>query len=474
MTLAGRLSLFFLAALAVVLVGFSASLYGLSHHHLFRQLDERCASTLDVLTAPVEDEQGGLEWEPGERLLPPVRAGGDGALVWAVLDDQGRHLHGSPAVDLPPLADEDDRADVTWQGAPWRFARCALRSKSPAGPGDGQGKRYRALVFVVGVPVGPVRGTLRTLALALAALALVLWCSAALVGRRLCRRALAPVVRMAQTARALTAADLDRRLPDPGTGDELADLAAAFNDLLTRLAQAFGRQRRFTGEASHQLRTPLTALLGQIEVALRRERPAEEYRRVLAAVRQQGERLRQLVDVLLFLARADAEAGLPETERLDLGAWLADHLQSWREHPRAADIRLVPAEAPSGPLWVRAHAGLLGQALDNLLDNACKYSSAGSPILLRAWRQDGEARLAVEDRGRGIGAADLPHVFDPFFRSAEARRRGVGGVGLGLAVTARIAQALGGRVEVTSEPGRGSCFVLALGAADGCDATPEN
>jgi heavy metal sensor kinase len=468
MTLAGRLSLFFLAALAVVLVGFSASLYGLARHHLFQQLDERCASALDTLTAPVEDEPGGLDWDAGERLLPPARTFGDGSLVWAVFDGQGRRVPSSPAVDLPagqaePLqTEESERTDVTWGGAPWHFARRTLRSKSALGPTEEQGKRYRVLVFVVGLPVMPVQETLRTLALVLAALSLVLWCSAALVGQRLCRRALAPVTRMAQTARALSAADLDRRLPDPGTGDELADLGAAFNDLLTRLAEAFDRQRRFTGEASHQLRTPLTALLGHVEVALRRERPVEEYRRVLGGVQKQAERLRQLVDMLLFLARADAEAGPPETERLDLGAWLADHLGSWREHPRAADIRLVQADAPSGPLWVRAHAGLLGQALDNLLDNACKYSDPGTAVMLRVWLAEGEVRLAVEDHGHGIGAEDLPHVFDPFFRSAEARRLGVGGVGLGLAVTARIVQALGGRIEVASEPGRGSRFVLAL------------
>jgi heavy metal sensor kinase len=477
MTLAGRLSLFFLAALAIVLVGFSASLYGLSRYHLLHQLDARCGAVLDTLTAPVEDEPGGLEWEAGERL-PPARAGGDGTLVWAVFDRRGRRVPGSPAVDLPagltePLAtEEDSRADVTWEGAPWRFARRTLRSRSAGdnattagGPGAERPRRYRVLVFVVGLPVGPVWGTLRTLAVVLAALSLVLWCSAALVGRWLCRRALAPVTRMARTARTLTADDLDRRLADPGTGDELSDLGAAFNDLLTRLAEAFRRQRRFTGEASHQLRTPLTALLGQVEVALRRERPAEEYRRVLETVQKQGERLRQIVDLLLFLARADAGSGPPQTETLDLGAWLADHLRSWGEHPRSGDILAVRAGAHLGPLWVRAHAGLLGQVLDNLLDNACKYSAAGSPVRLRAWRQEGEVRLAVEDRGHGIGAEDLGHVFDPFFRSAEARRCGVAGVGLGLAVTARIVEALGGSIEATSEPGRGSCFVVALPCA---------
>jgi signal transduction histidine kinase len=268
---------------------------------------------------------------------------------------------------------------------------------------------------------------------------------------------------MAAAARTVSAADLGQRLPTPGTGDELDDLGRAFNDLLGRLQESFERQRRFTGDASHQLRTPLAALLGQIEVALRRDRNPEEYRRVLASVRGEAGRLGQLVDTLLFLARADAEARAPETERFDLCAWLGQHLGTWASHPRAADLQPEPAE---GPLWVRAHPALLGQALDNLLDNACKYSPPGSPVHVRTW-EDGEAVcLGVEDQGDGIAAEDLPHVFEPFYRAAQARERGVGGVGLGLAVAARIVVAGGGRLTAHSEAGQGSRFTIRLPRAD--------
>jgi signal transduction histidine kinase len=111
---------------------------------------------------------------------------------------------------------------------------------------------------------------------------------------------------------------------------------------------------------------------------------------------------------------------------------------------------------------VQAHPALLGQAVDNLLDNACKYSSAGSPIVLRIWRQGEGICLAVEDQGDGIAAEELPHVFDPFFRSPQVRQRGIGGIGLGLAVTSRIVAAFGGRVEAHSQPRQGSRFVITL------------
>src|SRR5262249_51255839 len=143
-------------------------------------------------------------------------------------------------------------------------------------------------------------------------LSLTVWLVALFVGRALCRRALVPVRRMAASAADMDAADLGRRLPAAGTRDELDELSKAFNNLLDRLQESVERQQRFTGDASHQLRTPLTAILGQLEVALRRQRPVEEYEQVLTTVRQKAEHLRRIVESLLFLARADAEARLPD------------------------------------------------------------------------------------------------------------------------------------------------------------------
>ncbi len=273
---------------------------------------------------------------------------------------------------------------------------------------------------------------------------------------------------MARAATATTAADLGQRLPAPGTGDALDDLGRAFNGLLDRLNEAFvrlneahDRQGRFAGDASHQLRTPIAALLGQVQVALRRDRSTEEYKRFLDRVQSEGTRLRQIIESLLLLARP--EAAQPEPMVIDLRNWVPDHLERWASHARAADLRAEVARDVS--LFVRAQPALLAQLLDNLLENACKYSVPGTPIVVRAWREDGTVALGVQDRGCGLDAEDLSRVFEPFFRTELARRDGHSGVGLGLAVARRIAGSSAGTLMVESEPGAGSVFVLRLPAA---------
>jgi signal transduction histidine kinase len=271
---------------------------------------------------------------------------------------------------------------------------------------------------------------------------------------------------MAATARMMGVADLDQRLPSAGMGDELGDLSRAFNGLLDRLQESFERQRRFAAEAAHQLRSPLAALLAEVEVALRRGRRPEEYEEVLAWVRRHALRLRHVIDMLLFLARADAEAKL-SLDPIDLSGWLGEHLRSWSRHGRAADLRVECVAR--GPLWVGAQAPLLGQLVDNLLENACKYSRSGTPIALRLWGGADAVFLAVDDAGFGIAPEDLPHIFRPFYRSARAGCQGTDGTGLGLAVASRIAAAFGGSLGVESVSGRGSRFTLRLPRPDSGD-----
>ncbi len=163
---------------------------------------------------------------------------------------------------------------------------------------------------------------------------------------------------------------------------------------------------------------------------------------------------------MFFLARADAEAELPDLERLDLSVWAADHSLAWSGHERGADLCFEENNGDSP--WTQAHRPLLGQLLDILLENACKYSKPGTPIIVIAWRENDGVLLAVSDQGCGIPAEDILRIFESFYRTESARRLGFPGVGLGLAVAHRIVVAHRGTITVESKPGCGSRFVVCL------------
>ena len=487
MKLSTRLSLFFLGTVALLLVGFSATLYGLASVYLLRQADERLEAALNTLVAAAEVNEGGAEWEPEERKLSFGRRTVEDQFLWVVRDDRGRRIDGSAPESGPlfqvflssPASGGRPESFVDRRGRPWRFmlrrleASAAVDEDAPRvspPPEAGGARKYESLSIGAAVSLSGVREALGNLGMLLVALSAGTWLLALFIGGRLSRRALRPVAEMAEAARSIGGDEAGRRLPQPRSGDELEDLGRAFNGLLDRLHESHERQRRFTGDASHQLRTPLTAMQGQVDLALRQGRPVEEYRRVLSLVQRKTRHLRQIVEALLFLARADAEAQRPALEVLVLDDWAPAHLRSRPEGPGGADVRLVVE--PGGPHRVRAQPTLLGELLDNLLDNAGKYGDPGTPIFVRLGRGEQGVSLSVEDHGAGVAEADIPHLFDPFFRTDAARRQGTAGLGLGLSVASRLAGLFGGKIRVESTPGIGSIFAIHLPDADQ-DRAPE-
>lgn len=478
MSLTNRVSLFFLTALGLVLAGFSAALYLLAGRYLHAQADHRLDTAMQTLVAAIEVHPGDVEWEPLERHISMGGDPGPDQLRWAVHDLNGKLLDCSPNLGKPAEGSEPAT------GLGWRVLTRRVRAGSFATEplGDGATPRTGALlrdfpggevpgavrlphdrtyhgdgvVLTVAVADAPVAAELRHLALAMGLVSGAIWLTAAFWGRLLCRRALHPITRMAASARSVRRTAADGSLLDVAPSrDELEDLGRAFNDLLADLRASLDRQHRFTGDASHQLRTPLTAMLASVEVALRQVRSPAEYQRVLGVVQRRGVQLRQIIESLLFLARAESDCHLPDTETLDLAEWCRSWLDSWADHARARDLVV---EAGGNPAPVRVNPALLGQVLDNLLDNACKYSAAGSPVVVAVEVTGAEAAMVVSDRGCGITPEELPLICEPFFRSAQSRWTGAQGVGLGLTVARRLIALLDGRLDVESEPGRGSRF----------------
>ena len=208
-----------------------------------------------------------------------------------------------------------------------------------------------------------------------------------------------PLTRLVESARSLDAANPGWTLAEVGTRDELDHLRRAFNDLLARLHEAYDRQRRFSSEASHQLRTPIAVMIGHLEVALRYERSGEQYRRVIHLAHKRAFELGQIVESLLFLNRPGTST-LTQLEPIDLTRWLMRYLENRPENRRSSDI--VLRASAQGSLWIKAQPHLLGQLVENLLDNACKYSPSGQPIVLVVARKATSALIVVEDSGCGI------------------------------------------------------------------------
>ncbi len=281
-------------------------------------------------------------------------------------------------------------------------------------------------------------------------------------GLVLANQALRPVDQLTRAAEHISASDLNERVPVPDQNDELGRLAAQFNAMIARLQAGFERQRQFTSDASHEMRTPLAVMRGEIELALRRERTTPDYQRTLTSNLEEIIRLSRLVEDLLMLARADAGKVELQREPLELRqlcADMTDYITPLAEQ-RAQTLRYV---APATPITINADSHRIKQLLLNLLDNAIKYTGEGGEITMSLTAENDTAILTITDTGRGIPSEDLPHVFERFFRrSAKTADRTATGSGLGLSIVKWIVDAHDGHIEAQSQLGEGTTFAVRL------------
>jgi two-component system, OmpR family, sensor kinase len=290
--------------------------------------------------------------------------------------------------------------------------------------------------------------------ISVALLALGAWLS-----HRLAGRALRPVHAMAQLASEISEHDLHRRVEVGAADKELNDLTHAFNRMLARLEGSFEAQRTFTAEASQELRAPLALMRSELERGLRRTRTVEDYREVLRWALEDVERMGRLVDQLLVLTRADAGTLRPIREPVDVADFLYESAAHWERAARSKDVA-IEVEAPESGS-VLADPTLLRRVVDSLLDNAIRHAPATSRVRLSAVRAGPALDIEVADRGPGIPADFRPRLFSRFARADGALAAG-GGAGLSLAVSAAIAHAHGGWLDLVERDGPGATFRLHL------------
>ena len=273
--------------------------------------------------------------------------------------------------------------------------------------------------------------------------------------RYLAGKSIEPLEKISLKTNQITQQNLNERVPETGTNDEIGQLTRAINSLLGRLEQAMQREKQFTSDASHELRTPLAVLRGTLEVLIRKPRSAEEYETKVKTALVSIDRMSAMLDQLLALARVENGKNLvkEELELITFLEELADKITEEQAHP-------IQFQSLVGvPIYVATHEKSLEMILQNLLENAVKYSKNGGEVFLRVGKEK-EAFIEVVDSGTGIASEYLEQIFDPFFRVQEALDHGIPGTGLGLAIVKKLAQESSIRLSVSSEKGKGSTFRL--------------
>jgi heavy metal sensor kinase len=272
--------------------------------------------------------------------------------------------------------------------------------------------------------------------------------------------ALRPLTVLAGAAREIDVLTLERRVPTRGVRDELEDVATAFNDTLGRLEHSVGEMRQFSAALAHELRTPLAALRGEIELALRQSSRDGTERARLASQIEELDRLARLIDQILTLARAESGQIRLTFAPVDVGALAASLVEQLEPVAQARTVDLRCER--NGTVMVNGDAGWLQRLLLNLLDNAIKFTHEGGHVVLRVSREAGRARIDVRDTGIGMPPEVMPHVFERFFQADPARSSGNDGAGVGLSLVKWIVDRHDGTIAVQSQVGEGSTFTVRL------------
>ena len=294
-------------------------------------------------------------------------------------------------------------------------------------------------------------------------MSLVILAGIGLTGALLARRALRPIDDMVTQARRIGEANLAERLPHPGPRDEIGRLVETLNDMLDRLERSFEAQRRFTADASHELRSPLSRLRAELEVTLRRPRPAREYEETLRSCLDEVRRVQELIEELLGLARIDARQEPEPAKPIAVSEIVEAAVAAVRPEAERRGVTVAVERPPE--LLVNAAPGAAKVALANILDNAVKFSPTGGQVRIVVTMGREEAVIAVSDTGPGVSPQEVARLFERFYRGKASHLMDVPGFGLGLAISRALVERQGGRISVVARTEKGATFAVHLSRA---------
>jgi len=451
-----RLTIWYLAIFALAQLVFGAGMWFILRHNLYDLVD-------DGLEEQIDDLKNFLQSQPKDRPLAKLQEevnetyaiehSGEYLEVYAESDQliyRSTFLQAHPSVLLPP--DQVKRPILRSRkidDRPFRFSFQKMEIN---------GHTY---TVEMGVHADDVVETLHLFRFYLWMFAPVLLLVAAGGGYWLSRRALSPVDSLARTAREISGTNLNRRLQRLDTGDELQRLSDTLNEMLDRIESAFLRITQFTADASHELRTPVSLIRTEAELALRRSRGEAEYKESLRHILLEAERTTALLEQLLSLARTDSGRETLHLQPVDLREILRTVVDGWQQVATIRNLQFSSSlDAPESS--VMGDETLLRRLADILLDNAFKYTPSPGSVCLSLEQSADSAVITVRDSGVGIAEEEQSKIFERFYRVDKARSRAQGGAGLGLAIAQWIVTQHRGSIRVESQPGSGTAFRVEL------------
>src|SRR5690242_11689409 len=455
-----RLSLWYGSALALILVAFSTILYFVTARSLRDALDQSLEETAAAAVRSLE-ERGFIPLIDEDELMSQFPELARIDKFFQIFSPSGTITIRSPNVKQHEMPLSREALNVAISGR--MLFEFAQYPKEPPLRLISVPIIYRGnLLYIiqVGTSMDSVEQTLNRLMLVLLVSMPIAVAVSLAGGWFMAGRALLPVDAITLAAQRIAGGDLTQRLKVPSAADEIGRLTKTFNDMIDRLETSFRQIRQFSSDASHELRTPLTVMKGETELALRRPREAGDYTVVLESNLEEIDRMTRIVDELLFLSRADMGEVKMERLPVKLESLLEDiHRQaSLLGQERNVQVALglvMPAVVFGDELRLR-------ELFLNLVDNAVKYSRSGGSVEMSLTIHANQAKFVISDHGIGISLEDQKRIFDRFYRTDDARSHTKKGTGLGLAICAWIVEAHHGRIEVQSEPNKGSTFTVLL------------
>ena len=325
---------------------------------------------------------------------------------------------------------------------------------------DQDGRPY---IAQLGLSVQDIRTTLDKLLVVFGVLFPVIFAMIASLGYVFMKQAFSPVKKMVAVTRSITAEDLSLRLDPLNSRDEIGELADTLNDMIARLERSFQQIRQFSGDVSHELKTPLAELKCNAEVALRKERPPQEYRAALHNIVEDTEQLQHIVEDLLLLARMDSGSQSSTATGVAVHDVFLEVFERLQPFASQKGIAVEFEEMEQGN--INGDAGLIRRLFTNLIENAIRYTPSNGKIRFALHRQEEHVVVTIADTGIGIPEEHLPRIFDRFYRVEQSRSHETGGSGLGLAIAHKIVELHRGHLDIQSTMGEGTTVYVSLPSA---------